>query len=479
MRGLVAYGAYVPHHRLTASARAVVLGKGGGSRARAVASYDEDTTTMAVEAGRTALRGLPAGAAPERLYLATASPPYLDKTNAAVVHAALRLNRGALAVDVGGAPRSAVAAILAAAESPEPALAVLSELRTGLSGGAEEIESGDAAAALLFGVDTPDAPVVAELIATGWCTDEFLDRWRVPGEPTSRVWEERFSEHVYGPLATESFATALKRADLTPDQLDHVVVCGLAGRAVKRFAAGCGARRETLAPDLSTTVGNTGTAQPGLLLADVLDRAEPGQTIAVIVLADGASTLVLRTTEGIRTTRQPRTSVAEQAAAGADLSYATFLSWRGFLATEPPRRPEPDAPAAPPTHRAEGYKYGFTGSRCDDCGTVQLPPARVCYQCGSVDRMSEQPMTDTAATVTTRTVDRLAHTPNPPMIAVVVDFEGGGRFRCEATDTDTDSVAIGDRVELTFRRLFTAGGVHNYFWKVRPARDAPATGKEA
>jgi hypothetical protein len=31
-------------------------------------------------------------------------------------------------------------------------------------------------------------------------------------------------------------------------------------------------------------------------------------------------------------------------------------------------------------------------------------------------------------------------------------------------------VKIGDRVELTFRRLYTAGGIHNYFWKARPVR---------
>jgi hypothetical protein len=29
-------------------------------------------------------------------------------------------------------------------------------------------------------------------------------------------------------------------------------------------------------------------------------------------------------------------------------------------------------------------------------------------------------------------------------------------------------VAIGDRVAMTFRRLLTADGVHNYFWKARP-----------
>jgi hydroxymethylglutaryl-CoA synthase len=37
---------------------------------------------------------------------------------------------------------------------------------------------------------------------------------------------------------------------------------------------------------------------------------------------------------------------------------------------------------------------------------------------------------------------------------------------------DPGAVKIGDRVELTFRRLMTAHGVHNYFWKARPLRDA-------
>jgi uncharacterized OB-fold protein len=35
---------------------------------------------------------------------------------------------------------------------------------------------------------------------------------------------------------------------------------------------------------------------------------------------------------------------------------------------------------------------------------------------------------------------------------------------------DPKAVQIGDQVEMTFRRLFTASGVHNYFWKARPRR---------
>jgi hypothetical protein len=31
-------------------------------------------------------------------------------------------------------------------------------------------------------------------------------------------------------------------------------------------------------------------------------------------------------------------------------------------------------------------------------------------------------------------------------------------------------MSIGLRVEMTFRRLVTAAGVHNYFWKAQPIR---------
>lgn len=351
-----------------------------------------------------------------------------------------------------------------------PALAVLSDVRTGLPGGADERDGGDAAAAFLFGGDT-DSSVVAELIAVAATTDEFLERWRTPGAPASRVWEERFSEHVYGPLVDAAFADALKQADLSPGDIDHLVVAGLAARATRRFAGSAGSagvRAEAVASDLTAAIGNAGTAQPGVLLADVLDRADAGQTIALVVLADGATVLLLRTTAALAGQR-PAPTVAGQIAAGNDgLRYATFLNWRGFLPKEPPRRPDPDAPAGPPSHRAERYKYAFVGSRCDACSALHLPPARVCVRCSTVDRMSDVAMADARGRIATFTVDRLAFTPSPPMVAVVVDFDDGGRFRCQLTDGDHEALAIGDPVEMTFRRMLTANGVHNYFWKARP-----------
>ena len=87
-----------------------------------------------------------------------------------------------------------------------------------------------------------------------------------------------------------------------------------------------------------------------------------------------------------------------------------------------------------------------------------------------IDDMEPVPMADVLGTVATYTVDRLAYSPSPPVVFAVVDFDGGGRLPLEFTDVEPDGVTIGMRVEMTFRRLNTSDGIHNYFWKGRPVR---------
>lgn len=467
MSGILSYGAYVPYHRLQRGAITASLGAGGGKGSRAVASYDEDTTSMGVEAARAALRASPGDQRPQSLVFATANPAYADKTNATAIHAALALDESVGAYDAVGAVRSGTGALRGALRGTETTLVVTSDIRTGLPGGSDETSGGDAAAALLVG---PDAGI-AELVGAASSSAEFLDRWRRPGEIADRQWEERFGETAYVPLAQAAVTDALKRAGVSVEEVDHVIVGGLHARAARRVAGSLGARAEAYAPDLTAVVGNTGTAHLGLALAEVLDRAQPGQVILALVLADGADAFVFRTTDAI-TSFTPAVTVADLLAAGDDsLPYAAFLTWRGLLDREPPRRPDPEAPAAPPSLRAEHWKFAFTASRCEDCATRHLPPQRVCVKCSSVDRMAPERLADVKATIATFTIDRLAFSLNPPVVAAVVDFDGGGRFQCEMTDVDPAQVRIGDRVEMTFRRLFTAGnGVHNYFWKARPEK---------
>ena len=467
MNGIVAYGAYLPYFRLERKAIGESLGASAGSGTRSVASYDEDTTSMAVEAARAALRAAPT-LRPGALYFATAAPGYLDKTNASAIHAALALDATAAAFDMLGSVRSGAGALSAAIDASRPTLAALADIRTGLPGGGDERDGGDGAVAFLL-ADSRDRSVLAEPVARASATAEFLERWRLPGDAVSRQWEERFGEHAYVPLGEAAVIDALKQAGLSAASVTSWIVTGPHSRASRRVAAAVGAAKGTVADDLAASIGNTGTAHAGLMLADALDRAKPDELIAVVSLADGCDVTIWRATAAIAA-RRPAPSVAAQLAAGGRVTYATFLTWRGFLPREPPRRPDPERPAAPPSFRAESWKFAFTGSRCQACGARQVPPQRVCVKCHAVDRMTPERLADVPATIATFTVDRLAYSLSPPVVAAVIDFEGGGRFQCELTDVDPASVKIGDRVEMTFRRLFTAGGVHNYFWKARPLR---------
>lgn len=466
--GLLGYAAYVPRHRLDLAEVGAASGSGGRGT-RVVASYDEDSTTMAVEAAAALLHDSPS--VPRAVYFATTSPAYLDKTNACAVHAALALPAETFAADLAGSARSAVAAWRAAAAAG--GLAVLADVRTGRPGSGDERGGGDGAAALLFG---DPALAIADILAESSLSAEFLDRWREPAERAAGQWEERFGLEAYLPLIKRAAAQTLSAAAIPA--ADHVVLVspnpGVSKQAA-RIAAGT----------LSTTtspIGHAGAADLGLGLAAVLDRAAPGETILLLSAADGCDAVLLRATGRLAARRQVR-PVAEQLAEGTPVPYLTYLSWRGWLEREPPRRPEPDRPAGPPSARSAPWKFSFAGTACRACGFVHLPPARVCKKCGSVDEMDARSLAAAEGTVATYTVDRLAFSPSPPQTDAVIDFDGGGRYTLEVADGRADRLAVGTRVGLSFRRLFTAGGVHNYFWKARvlgaPGQPEAAQPKEA
>jgi 3-hydroxy-3-methylglutaryl CoA synthase/uncharacterized OB-fold protein len=466
MRGIISHSGYVPYRRLDRSTIAPVAGSGGGKGTRTVASYDEDTTTMAVEAARLALRAAPS-AMPDLLWFATTTPAYADKTNATAIHAALRLDADVQAADTGAAVRSTMAVLRAALRGSVPTLIAAADTRSGLPGSPDEAAGGDGAAAVLVGSDD-DGPVIAEYLGSASATEEFLDRWRAPGEDRSKVWEERFGEVRYTALAEQAWGPALKDAGVSPDELTHLIVTGLHTRAVaavaKRLAASPGT---TTADNLGASVGNTGAAHPLLVLSSVLDTAHPGDVMALVSLADGADVIILRATAALADFA-PARPVSVQVEAGGPIAYGKYLAWRGRLTVEPPRRPEPARVSATASGRTTDWKYGFVGTRNVDTGEIRLPPAVAGADPEAT--LEPAPMAEVAGTVVTFTVDRLAYSASPPVVFAVVDFDGGGRLPLELTDVDADAVAMGDRVEMTFRRLSSADGIHNYFWKARPVR---------
>src|SRR5262245_5176273 len=310
----------------------------GGRGERAVASFDEDSVSMAVEAARDALRGAPA---PDALLFATTSPPYAEKLNAATIAAALDLPPALRSAELGASSRIGLAALpprqdsAAAGRPPAPSAAAgrrrlvcAADVVIGAPGGARESGGGDGASAFLLG---PDAEAAARLVASASATTEVLDVWRRPEDAFAKQWEERFGAEVLGPVLQETVTRALVAARLEPTDLTAVILDATNPRAVDALPRALRLKPEQLADGLLASVGRTGAAHAGLLLARALDRAKPGERILVASLGDGCDVAVFEVTERIAAAR-PRHAVDGWIASKRDdLAYNAWLKWRGIL----------------------------------------------------------------------------------------------------------------------------------------------------
>src|SRR5205085_12032935 len=142
---------------------------------------------------------------------------------------------------------------------------------------------------------------------------------------------------------------ALKTAGIAQQDIAAVVVTGLHERSRKLVAKSVGATDSAVA----AAVGNAGSAQPGLLLVEALDQLEAGQSVLLVHLADGVDAMVFRATEALVQARTWSPLTATVAQGTRPVPYASFLTWRGMLDREPPRRPDPEPPSPPVSARHE------------------------------------------------------------------------------------------------------------------------------
>jgi len=451
--GITRYAAYVPGFVLAGTSFGAAAEVNGARQLRTVANHDEDSVTLAVEAARHVLVGEDD---PAMLVFATSEPPYLDKSSAATVHAALGMPAAGRAIDVHGLRGGASALEIALRGG---GLAVLSDLRTMPPGAPDELGHGDGAVAFLV---VPSERPAAVPVGSASATLELLERWRLPGASHPRVWDERFTADALAGLAADTARRALAEAGV--ERPDRIAVSCATPRAAAAVRRALGAGPEDA--QLGALLGHTGAAHIGLLLADALDRSAPGETILLVGIADGVDATVYRAGSALPDARVGR-PVREQAESRRPLAYDRYLRLRRLLSLQGARRPDPPAPASPPMLRSSGWKYALIASRCTVCGAAETPPGRVCPSCGAVDSGEAYSLRDVGCTVVSVTLDRLAPTPDLPVSIAVVDVDGGGRRSTEVTDVSPDGVRVGDRLTPTFRRLHSADGIHNYFWKTR------------
>ena len=110
MAGIVSYGAYIPYHRMSREEFHRAWGGFAMPGEKAVANFDEDSLTMAVEAARDCLTGLDHRQI-DAVFFASTTLPYKEKLGAAIIAAALDLPDEVRTADFAGSLRVGVSAL--------------------------------------------------------------------------------------------------------------------------------------------------------------------------------------------------------------------------------------------------------------------------------------------------------------------------------------------------------------------------------
>jgi 3-hydroxy-3-methylglutaryl CoA synthase len=471
MIGITSLGAYVPVYRLKRDEIARMWGGRSAGGARAVAGYDEDTVTMAVAAALGASKR--GGGTINGLSLATTTAPYKEKLAAAIVAAAVDLPEECHTVDFTDSLRAGTTALKAAidavkADAARNVLIVAADMRPGAVKGSLEQLLGDGAAALTIGSDK----VIAEIEDSYSITSDFTDFWRTDEDRFLRSAEGRFIDEAgYLPLMQSAISRMMKKARLAPDEIASFVYYAADARQHAALARRLKLDKSQVQDPLYNDIGNTGTAAAFLMLAAALEKARAGDRIIFAGYGDGVDVFILCITEEIKKFQESPV-ISRQLAGKSAINYGQYLSWRGLVPVEASTLPERSALSLQARWRERRAIAALYGARCKKCGTPQISQIgqtpRVCAQCQAKDDFEPYKFSDKRAEIFTYTVDQLQPTLNPPGVNGVIDFEGGGRLICEFTDFDIDKVRVGLPVEMTYRKMFTSRGVHNYFWKARP-----------
>ncbi|TET38087.1 MAG: 3-hydroxy-3-methylglutaryl CoA synthase [Dehalococcoidia bacterium] len=467
MAGITSYGAYVPLYRLGGQTAGW-----SGLVEKAMASFDEDSITMAVAAAIDCMNGMDRSTI-DGLYFATTTSPYVEKQAATTIATAADLRRDSITMDFTDSLRAGTNALRAAfdavkAGSAKQVMVTAAEMRLAQPRSAYEAGFGDGAAALLIG----DEKVAASIVGWYSVTNEILDVWRSSGETIVDSWEERFVlDEGYRSVLSETISGLFAKCNVSAKDFAKAVYYAPDARRHTEMARKIGLEPGQVQPLLIGAVGNTGAAFALMMLVAALEEAKPGDRILLANYGDGADAFILEVTEEINKIRDRRGMKGYMASKKILGDYQTYAAWRGFIdVAAAVRRPEMVQPSPTAVWRERDANIRFHGVKCKSCGYPQYPPQRVCTKCHAKDNFEDVRFSDKKGTVFTYAMDYLAPTPDPPLVIAIVNFEGGGRIVSMMTDRDINEVKIGMPVELTFRKLFTAKGVHNYYWKSMPLR---------
>jgi 3-hydroxy-3-methylglutaryl CoA synthase len=470
MSAIISTGAYIPYYRL--KREEIVRAWGGAQKGeKAVANFDEDGITMAVEAGRDALHGIDRQTI-DGLYFATTTAPYKEKQGASIIASALNLKKGTSTVDFTGSLRAGTNALRASidavkAGSAQRILVVAADCRLGTPASEFEQVFGDGAAALVIGKGGS-----IDILSGYTHTSEIIDQWRSDRQAFTKRWEDRFvATQGYLADVTEAVDAFTKEQNTALKDFNKVVLYAHDARGHQEVCRTLKLDSKTQVTNpMFDTVGNTGASFALLNLVAAVEGANKDDKLLLVSYGDGCDIFAFHVKEKPSTDKGRRGVQGYLKSKSYLANYEKYIRFRKLMEVESGRRRPPQVSSAAVIHRDRKMIYGLNGTECTSCGRAFFPPQRICIYCQAKDQFKEISLTERKGKLFTFSKDELAQSLDPPVIVSIVDLEGNLRFYGQMTDRDPDKIELDMVLELTFRSLGETEGYNNYFWKCRPVR---------
>ena len=478
-KGISAYGVYAPSLRISrkaiaqAHAWALPALRGLGKGKRAFCNWDEDAITLAVEAVRHCRKNAASGSNITGLTFASTSAPFDDYQNATTVAAAAGLSGDIQAMDTSGSLRAGTSALITALQNANNGThyVVASDNRSARPGSTQEMHYGAGSAAIAVGSDN----IIARYTGSHSNATQFADHYRRRGESFDYYWEERWiRDEGYMKIVPATVAKLLAATGTAATDIQYFCMPGTLPRLAAGLAKKIGVDGGAVVDNFATSIGDTGSPQPLLMLAAALEQAQPGDKILVVGFGAGCDAILLEATEAIARFQPSRPVAAIDAHSRETEHYNQLLSFSGQLKMDWGMRAEVDNKVSiSQLYRAQEQVTGFNSGQCRHCGAIQFPILATCVKCGSTEPMARKPLADEPARVATYSTDNLQYYPAPPMYWGLVQFDNGARLLMEIVDVDKENFDVGTALAMTYRikQKDERRGLHRYFWKATPARN--------
>ena len=469
-RGIAATGLYLPRQRLDSDEIEAAWGTAAPVDRAAVPAADEDALTMAVAAGRDALRGEDIDAdAVAHLAVATTTPPLEEEAFAPRIGAALGLDSAISTTTAAQSTAAAGEALLSGLDADGPAVVVVADAP---AGDAADIGQRVGAGAAAF-VVADDAEIVA--------VDHARQSRDAPGLRLRERGRTEVSEldiTTYERETTRDIvSTAVERLAIDHDAVGGAALHQPTGDIPHRIGKalpydGAAIARGTAVDE----VGDAGAATPALGLLAALDAADAGSTVVAGFFGSGATAVGI----GFEVETPLDTGVEAAFDAGEAVSYPEALRARGTIG-------ETDVAGGgahvslPSWQRTVPQRYRLAAGRCPECGAVAFPPEGACPDCHTRVDFESVRLSRTGEIVAVTAIGQGGAPPEfveqqrrdgPFAVAIVeaptIDGDGSARFPAQLTDCDPKTVSVGDAVTGQLRRIYTVEGVTRYGLKFVP-----------